>query len=88
MEIWEHILIISLPILFVIIVKLMRSAEKYEESKEIDLFNVKEQEQEKRQVIENHYHSHDNRTVNIYVKDENELKEIFSKNPNQRKLLK
>ena len=76
---------ISIPVIFVFLVKFLRSAENHNEEKE-----QVQKELEGRvfhQITENHYHTHDNRTVNIIVKDGNELKTVLSKKANQTKLL-
>lgn len=79
----ENILILMIPIGFALLVKLFRSAEKHAEQIE----EQKEVQTTERQTIENHYHTHDNRTINIVVKDAHELKTVLSKKANQTKLL-
>ena len=84
MEIWEHILFISIPIIFVVLVKFLRSVETDAEQNEYSRNEIQYSEPQK---IENHYHTHDNRVVNIIVKDGTELKTVLSKKANQTKLL-
>ena len=83
MEIWEHILIISIPIIFVILIKFIRGAEQYAEEQDKEIQTL----EHKTMITENHYHTHDNRTINIVVKDAHELKTVLSKKANQTKLL-
>lgn len=83
MEIWEHILILLIPVSFALLVKLFRSAENHAD----EIEQQKEIQTIERQTIENHYHQHDNRTINIVVKDAHELKTVLSKKANQTKLL-
>lgn len=83
MEIWEHILIISIPVIFVILIKFMRSAEAYAEEQDQEIKAL----ENKTMITENHYHTHDNRVVNIIVKDGTELKTVLSKKAKQTKLL-
>jgi len=84
LSIFEHLLIIGIPVIFFVLVKFIRSAEQHGEEIQESRNEIQTTE---RQVIENHYHSHDNRVVNIYVKDGNELKTVLSKKVNQTKLL-
>jgi|JI10StandDraft_1071094.scaffolds.fasta_scaffold932097_3 chorismate mutase len=83
MEIWEHILIISIPVIFVILIKFIRGAETYAEEQDKEIQTL----ENKTMITENHYHTHDNRVVNIIVKDGTELKTVLSKKANQTKLL-
>ena len=86
MEIWEHILILLIPVGFALLVKLFISAGNHEEN---ELKQVQKELEGKvyHSITENHYHTHDNRVVNIIVKDGNELKTVLSKKANQTKLL-
>ena len=82
MEIWEHILIILIPVVFVAIIKLIRSAENFAEEQDREIQTL----EHKTLITENHYHTHDNRVVNIIVKDGNELKTVLTKKSNQKLL--
>lgn len=83
LSLFENILILMIPIGFALLVKLFRSAETHAEENE----RQKKVQNIERQTIENHYHQHDNRTINIVVKDAHELKTVLSKKANQTKLL-
>lgn len=87
MEIWEHILIISIPVIFVILIKFIRGAEQYAEQQDREIQTLDHEKWTKVEITEKHYHTHDNRVVNIIVKDGNELKTVLSKKANQTKLL-
>lgn len=82
MEIWEHILIILIPVVFFAIVKLIRSAESEAEQQDREIQTL----EHKTLITENHYHTHDNRVVNIIVKDGTELKTVLTKKSNQKLL--
>lgn len=84
MEIWEHILMISIPVIFVLLVKFLRSVETHADQIETRKEEIQYLEQAK---IENHYHTHDNRTINIIVKNENELKTVLTRKANPQKFL-
>lgn len=82
----ENILILLIPIGFALLVKLFRSAENHAVN-EVEQVQKELEGKVYHSITENHYHTHDNRTVNIIVKDGSELKTVLSKKANQTKLL-